>query len=176
MATLALTALTAIKGAGLSTILSAAGAGIGAVGAIQGGNAQDAAAQYQAIQLEASGKAERAASQREAEDRQRQARLAQSRAQAVGAASGGGIDFDLEGDLAAEGEYQSLTALWEGEEAAKGRKAQAGASRFEGKAAKGAGYLKGASKAFSGAASLYDSLAPSKTILSNGQGLLEKYG
>ncbi|SFE20950.1 hypothetical protein SAMN04488523_105321 [Sulfitobacter brevis] len=176
MATLALTALTAIKGAGLSTILSAAGAGIGAVGAIQSGNAQNAAAQYQAAQLEASGKAERASSQREAEEQQRQTRLMHSRARAVGAASGGGIDLELAGDIEAEGEYSALTALWEGAEAAKGRNAQAAASRLEGKAAKKAGYLKGASKVFSGAASLYESLAPSRTILSNGQSLLEKYG
>ncbi len=176
MATLALTAISAIKGAGLSTILSAGGAAISGIGAIQSGNAQNAAAQYQAAQLEAAGKAETAASQRKAEEDRRQTRMMQSRARAVGAASGGGIDLELAGDIEADGEYRALTALWEGAEAAKGRNAQAAASRFEGKAAKKAGYLKGASKAFSGAASLYDSLAPGKTILSNGRSLLEKYG
>jgi len=176
MATLALTALTAIKGAGLSTILSAAGTAVGAVGAIQGGKAQQASANYQAAQLEAAGKTERAIAQREAEEDRRQARLMQSRARAVGAASGGGIDLELAGDIAEEGEYRALTSIWEGEEAAKGRNAQAAAARFEGKQAKKAGYLRGASKAFSGAASLSDNLAPSKTILSNGQSLMEKYG
>lgn len=158
MATLALSALTAIKGAGLSTILSAAGSAVGAIGAIQGGKAQQASANYQAAQLEAAGKTERAIAQREAEEDRRQARLMQSRARAVGAASGGGIDLELAGDIAAEGEYRALTSLWEGEEAAKGRKAQAAAARFEGKQAKKAGYL-----------------TAGKTLLSGGSSLFEKY-
>lgn len=158
MATLALSALTALKGMGLSTILSAGGAAVSAVGAVQGGKAQDAAAQYQAAQLEASGKAEQAASQRQAEEDRRQARLMQSRARAVGAASGGGIDLELAGDIEAEGEYRALTSLWEGTEAAKGRRAQAEASRFEGNAAKKAGYLKGGA-----------------TILGGGSSFMEKY-
>ena len=156
MATLAAAALTAIKGAGLSTILSAAGTGISAIGAIQSGKAQNATAQYQAAQLEAAGKAEQATSQREAEEQRRQARLMQSRARAVGAASGGGIDLELAGDIEAEGEYRALTALWEGTEAAKGRQAQAGAARFEGQAAKKAGYLKAGSTILGGGASLYE--------------------
>lgn len=159
MATLAAAALTAIKGASFSTILSAAGSAVGAVGAIQSGNAQNAAAQYQAKQLEASGKAEQAAAQREAEEQRRQSRLMQSRARAVGAASGGGIDLELAGDIEAEGEYRALTALWEGNEAAKGRRAQAAASRFEGKSAKKAGYLKAGRTILGGGSSLYEKYA-----------------
>lgn len=159
MATLIAAVGTAVKGAGLSTILSTAGSAIGAVGAIQSGNAANAAAQHQAAQLEAAGQTERAIAQREAEENRRQARLMQSRARAVGAASGGGIDLDLAGDIAEEGEYRALTSIWEGEEAAKGRKAQAAAARFEGKQAKKAGYLKAG-----------------KTLLSGGASLFEKYG
>ncbi len=159
MATLLTAAVTAVKGASLSTILSAGGAAVSGIGAIQSGNAQNAAAKYQAAQLEASGKAEQAAAQREAEEQRRQGRLMQSRARAVGAASGGGVDFELAGDIEEDGEYRALTALWEGEEAAKGRRAQASASRFEGKQAKKAGYLKA-----------------SKTILGGGASLFEKYG
>lgn len=155
-ATLFAAAMTSIKGASLSTILSAGGAAVSAVGAIQGGRAQDAAAQYQAAQLEAAGKSEMAVSQRQAEEDRRQSRLMQSRARAVGAASGGGIDLELAGDIEADGEYRALTSLWEGTEAAKGRRAQASASRFEGTQAKKAGVFKAASTILGGGSSLYE--------------------
>lgn len=159
MATLAVSALSAIKGASLSTILSAGGAAVSAAGAVQSGNAQDAAAQYQAAQLEAAGKAETAAAQRKAEEDRRQSRLMQSRARAVGAASGGGIDLDLAGDIAADGEYRALTSLWEGAEAAKGRSAQAAATMTEGKIRKKTGLLKAGSTILGGGSSLYGKYA-----------------
>ena len=156
MATLMTAVVGAVKGMSLSTILSAGGTAVSAIGAIQQGKSQQASANYQAAQLEAAGKAEQAASQREAEEERRQKRLMQSRARAVGAASGGGIDLELAGDIEEEGEYRALTALWEGTEAAKGRRAQAAASRFEGRQARKAGFLRAGRTILGGGASLYE--------------------
>ena len=144
----------------LGSILQIAGAGDGALGAINAGNAANASAEYQALQLEAAGKSENAAAQRQAEEDRRQKDFVLSRARAVGAASGGGQDINLMGAIEEEGELRALTSLWEGEEAAKGRKMQAEAARFEGQQMKTAGYVKGFS-----------------TILSSaGQSFAEKFG
>ena len=129
---------------------------LGTVGAIQQGNAANAAAQYNAAQLEAQGKTEQAVSQREAQEERRQKELKISRARAVGAASGGGLDIPLMGKLEEEGELRALTALWEGDERAAGRRAQAAGARFEGKQAKRAGMIRGAGSLLSGGASFYD--------------------
>lgn len=160
LALLAGKALTAIKSAGVGTILQGAGAVVGGLGAVQAGRAQQAASNYQAAQLDAAAKAESASAQRAAQEERRQKGLVLSRARAVAAASGGGQDVPLMGAIEEEGELRALTALWEGEEAAKGRRAQAEASRFEGKQYKKAGYVKGAT-----------------TILSSvGQSFAERFG
>ncbi len=129
------------------------------VGAIQAGNAQKAASNYQAAQLEAAGNTERASAQRQAVEEKRQSDITLSRARLVGAASGGGQDIHLLGQIEEDGALRAATAMWEGEEAAKGRKAQANAARFEGSQYQSAGYLKGAS-----------------TLLSGGSSFLENYG
>lgn len=138
-----------------SMVLMAGSTILGAAGAAQGGKAQKLAANFQAAQLEAAGKVDNAVAQRKAEEDRRQTRLVQSRARAVGAASGGGIDFDLAGDIEAEGEYSALTSLWEGVEASKGRKAQAAAARFEGLQARKSGLLKAGKTILSGASSMF---------------------
>lgn len=158
MATLMATAAAAVKAASLGTILSAAGGIVSTVGALAQGSAAKASSEYEAKQLEAQGLAENAAAQREAQEERRQKEIMMSRARAVGAASGGGLDFELAGDIEEEGEYRALTALWEGEEAAKGRKAQAEAARFDGKQAKKASLFKAG-----------------KTLLGTGTSIYEKY-
>lgn len=126
---------------GLGQVLSIGGTILGAAGAIQSGNAQQAASVHQAAQLDAAAKTERASAQRAAEEERRQSRLAISRARAVGAASGGGQDIPLLGQIEEDGELRAQTAMWEGEEAAKGRKMQASAARFEGSQYKRAGTI-----------------------------------
>ncbi|WP_456389747.1 hypothetical protein [Profundibacter sp.] len=143
----------------ISPAIMAGGTILGAVGAIQQGKAAQASAEYSARQFEAQGKAERASAQRKAINEGKQKDLVMSRARAVGASSGGGLDLELMGDIEEEGTYRSLTALWEGEERAKGRNAQAAAQRASGAAANRAGGI----KAFS-------------TILSGGSSLMDKYG
>lgn len=124
-------------------IISAAATGLQMVGQIQQGKAANKAAQYQAKQLEVNAGQARASSQRVAQDRRRQAALLASRGQAVGASSGGVLDpstVNIISDIDAEGEYGALTALYQGEEVARGNIAQAGATRYGGKVAKKQGY------------------------------------
>ena len=65
-----------------------------------------------------------AQSQRQAAEERRQAELVESRARAVAGASGTDVESTglktIYGDIAAEGEYRALTALWNGEEEAIG--------------------------------------------------------
>lgn len=71
----------------------------------------------------------------------------ESRAIAVAAAGGGGVDdptvVNLIGDLNAEGEYRILSSLYVGQSEATGLREQAYAARREGNAALNAGYVKG---------------------------------
>lgn len=159
LAVLATKAVAAVKTASLGTILSGAGTAISTVGAIQAGNANKAAANYQAAQLDAAAKTERASAQRQAQEERRQKELLISRARAVGAASGGGQDYGLIGSIEEDGTLRELTALWQGEEAAKGREQQAASARFDGKQAKKASVFKAATTLMSGGASLYDRYA-----------------
>lgn len=140
-----------IAKAGIGGILQGAGAAVSAIGAIKAGKAQQAASNYQAAQLDAAAKTEAASSQRAAQEDRRQKELMISRARAVGAASGGGQDVALLGDIEEDGELRALTTLWEGDEAAKGRRAQAAASRFEGRQMKRAGYVRGGTTILSSA-------------------------
>lgn len=148
--------------------LMAAGTVLSTVGQISAGRAADSAAKFEARQMEQQAKAEQARASALAAEEHRQKRIALSRAQAVGAASGGGRDFRLEGDLEREGTYRAMTALWEGEERASGRRMQAAATRAEGKAARRAGFISGVSTLIGGAGRAMGSNA--------GQSLLEKYG
>ena len=129
---------------GIGGVLSIAGSAVSGLGALQAGRAQAAASEFQAKQLEAAGLAEQASSQRQAQEDRRQKEIVISRARAVGAASGGGQDIPLLGAIEEEGELRALTTLWVGDEAAKGRQAQAAAARFEGKQYKRAGFVRAA--------------------------------
>lgn len=130
---------------------------------------------WQAAQLRQQAGQERAASQRQAEEERRAGRLAVSTARARAAASGGGAQdptvLKIYGDLAAEGETNALTALWEGEEAAKGLEMQAAGAQYEGAAAneaskftsrayRRAGYISAAGNLLSGGADFYSKYAP----------------
>ncbi|HEV2898842.1 MAG TPA: hypothetical protein VGX71_13600 [Pseudaminobacter sp.] len=129
---------------GLTTLLSLGatliGGGVTAAGTIAAGNSQETAAEFQAKQLEQQGKEERAASQREADRVRKERDFILSRQQTVAAASNlGALDetvLDLAGDVSEEAKLQEGLIRYGGEERAKGRTAQAAASRMEGRAAK----------------------------------------
>jgi len=133
MAALFAGALAAVKTAGVGGSLMAAGTVLSGAGAIQQSQAAKASSEFTAKQLEASGTAERAAASLQAGEEAKKKELVISRARAVGAASGGGQDYALLGALEEEGTYRTLFANWQGEEAAKGRQAQADATRADGK-------------------------------------------
>lgn len=154
MATLVATAASALAKAG--PLLKVGGTILSTVGALNAGAAQKAAADHQAVQLDQQAKTEKALAQREAQERRREKEFAISRARAV---AGSDQDLDLLGDIEEEGELRAQYAIWEGDERAKGRRAQAAASRFEGRQRKRASVLDAGS-----------------TLLDGGTSFLEKYG
>jgi hypothetical protein len=100
--------------------------------------------------------AEQASSQRDSIAERKRGMLLKSRALAVAAASGGGVDdptvHKLLSDIGAQGEVNALSSLWEGDETAEGLRA-------DGRARQREGVMRGAS-----------------TILSMGQESAGKYG
>lgn len=112
------------------TILGASGAA--AAGAAATSQAMGAAnqADYQAAQLDQQAGQTRASAQRTAIDQRRQAKIAASNLQA--ATGGGSTDasiLGITGQIAGEGEYNALTAMYEGEEQARGSEMQAESAR-----------------------------------------------
>ena len=186
-----------------------AAAAMQAMSTIAGGQAQAAAGRAnqdamkyqaslrdaQASAMEQSAGQERAASQRGAVEQRRQGRLVGSRAQAFAAASGGGaLDptvVNLLGDLGNEADFRAATALYQGEDAARGREYSAvlqraagqgdlyagEVARRSGEAARSRSYLQAAGSVADSAAKLYGgSYAPTNTLAASGsaQGL-ERY-
>lgn len=147
---------TAAVGTGLAASASAAGTILQAGSAVAQGRAVRSAAEFEARQMEDRANAERATASREAAEQSRRADLVISRARAVGAANGGGQDFDLIGDLAAEGDLRSRMAIWEGEEAARSYETSAAAARFDGNQRARAARTRAASTLLSGSYSLLD--------------------
>lgn len=128
-----------------STIMSASGA-------LQQGREAKAQAYSQASQLDASAGQDRASAQRAAAEQRRQAKLAQSALQAR--AGGGGLDagvVTLDTGIEGEGEYRALTALFQGEEQARGKEFAASNARATGDAQKRASRTRAFSSILSGA-------------------------
>lgn len=136
----------------------AAGGAVSAIGAINQGDAANAAAKYNArtMEQEATRSNEEAAVKAgEAARRARQA-LAATRAGAGanGFAATGSID-DLLGQTERQGNLDALTAVYEGNIRAMGLRNQATLTRFEGKQAQRAGYTRALGSLFSTAGSTY---------------------
>lgn len=155
---LTLTAAIAAAAPSLSTIGTVAAIGgsvLSGLGQIQAGKAANVNAKFQAAQLEQQAGQERASSQRVAIEERRRAAIASSNAQAAAASSGGGATdptvLNITGGIAEQGEYNALSALFEGEERARGLNLQATSRRMEGKQARKAGYISGASTIIGGA-------------------------
>lgn len=136
-----MTALTVAGGA-----LSAGGTIMGGQAAAQAGESAQGSANFRAKQEDMAAQQSRAAAQRMALDKGRETTLLQSKLQARAAASGGGADdpgvLNLAGDIAARGEYDSLMAMFTGEDKARGLEDQAMASRISGEAAAAEGRAK----------------------------------
>jgi hypothetical protein len=114
-------------------------------------------------QLAAAGRS-RASGQRRAADERRQARLVESALQAR--AAGGGLDptaVNLAANIAGEGEYRALTALYEGDAGAMDLERQADATRRTAQARASAINLKMATTAL-GASSDFGGPSNTKTM------------
>ena len=153
-------ALIVFDPATITMAVTAASAIASAAGSIMSGKAEASASRFQAAQMKQQAGQERAVSQRKAIEQRRQAGLANSRVTALAAASGAGATdptvLDIEGDNAAAGEYNALSALYAGEERARGLEMGAGAKLYEGSQAKRAGLIKGGSTLLSAGSSMFD--------------------
>lgn len=144
-----------MSGIEIAALAAAVGGSVASgLGQMQAGRAANVSAKFQAAQAQQQAGQERAAAQRVAIEERRKADLALSRGQAVLASSGGGaLDptaMRLMGGIAQQGEYNALSALFQGEEAARGLELGAAAKRMEGKQAKRAGMIGGISTIASG--------------------------
>jgi hypothetical protein len=157
--------------------MMAAGTVLGASGQIQAGNAaaaqglaQQQAENYKAGVLTQQAGQERAAGQRAAEIQNRQATLVNSTIRARAAASGAGATdpsvVTNEGRVAGMGEYNALSALYSGEEKARGEENQAELDVNMGDQEAAAGRFKQSASRISALSSL----------LSGGGSLYGKYG
>ena len=133
--------------------LTAAGAGISAMGTIAAGNAAAQAGEagqasqyYRAKQEEMAATESRASAQRSAFEQRRKGKFLLSTLQARAAASGGGADdetvLDLAGDIAGRSEYDALFDMYRGENRARGYQDAAVGSRMTGDAARAEGIAK----------------------------------
>lgn len=136
-----------------------AAAGVKAYSGIEAGKAAKANAESVAIQKERQGKAAQAQSQREAIYERKKADYAGSRALAVAAASGGGVDNptvqNILGGIKSQGDYNVLSTLYSGDTDAELANFSASATRNEGRAAQRASYLNAGSTILKGASSFY---------------------
>lgn len=175
----------------LAVALPYLSAGMSAFSAIREGNAQansikaagrvqQQQAQYRAEQMKVNAGQQRASAQRGAIEERRRTRLAQSRALNLGAA--GGSASDVSGTLAgleSFGEYNALSALYEGEDRARQLEGGADltlyegenalrASKYEASNARMSGYMTAATKL--AGSSLFDKYAPSGEYIDWNQG------
>lgn len=138
----------------IGTIASVGGSVLSGIGQIQQGKAANANAKFQSAQLQQQAGQDRASAQRVAIEERRRGAIAQSNAQAASAASGGGATdptvLNITGGLAKQGEYNALSALFSGEEKARGQELQGASLRSQGKQAKKSGYQSGISTIISG--------------------------
>lgn len=137
--------------------LPAVSTALQAGGQIAGGISARRAADSESEQLRYFAGQERASGQRAAADERRQAKLVQSslRARAMGGGSDPGV-LELYGDIAGEGEYRALSALYEADSRAVGMENRAAARGYEGRQSQNAGFLNGASSVITAAPSLYE--------------------
>lgn len=133
-----------------AAMIAIAGGGLmQAGGAISGGNSAKKASKIEAAQLQSQASAVKGDAQRDAIEQSRQARLAQSALIARAAAGGGSASdagiMNLAGGLEAQGAYNALTALYNGDVRATGLRNQAAMTLYQGDMAKQASRIQAVS-------------------------------
>lgn len=156
--------------------LAIAGMAMQGLGTIQAADAQKMAGQatrdssyYTGSILDQQAGQTRASSQRKADQERLNATRAGSRVQAIAAANGGASDpsvLKIQSDIAGQGEYNALSALYTGEERARGLETEANLKRYEGDAAVAGAAMKSQAAMYSGFG----------TMMSSGGSLYSKYG
>lgn len=139
--------------------LSAGGTLLSTAGAIQAAKSQSEMANYQAALADKRAKEERGLATKRSAEFRRRGRILASRARAVGAASGGGVDYEGIADIEAESELRAMNAIWEGDARATDLELQGREARTRGKARRRAGYTQAGA-----------------TLLGGGTNLMDKYG
>ena len=134
---------------------------MGALSAIQQGNAAKAAANYNATINAQNAEISRADAAMEATQVQREnaLRLGAIRANqgASGGAAGEGSVLDVLGDVAAQNELERQFVIYQGEQRARGFTNTAQLDRYSGKQAQKAGYMRAGTELLSGGAKAYGS-------------------
>ncbi len=148
--------MTGATAAGVAGTISTVGTVLSMGGQIVEGNNANKIAQYQAKQADKLALEHQAQGIKEGQEKLRHGELLLSRARAVGAASGGGLDLDLMGDIAEEAQLQGSTAIWQGNQRADNTCQQAAETRFSGKRKKQASRYAAAGTMIGGANTLYD--------------------
>lgn len=150
--------------------LMLAGSAVSAGGTIIGAKSEAKGLRREAAQLEVNAGQERAVSQRDAIEQRRQGRLASSRALAVAAASGGGVDdptvVNAIANLDGESEYRALTAMYEGDTRGDDLERQAKARRTEAKNVKKQALFKAGSTIIGAGGGIADRYRPKKPFAS----------
>lgn len=143
----------------IAPIMTAVSTVLSIVGQVQQGNAAKQSADFKAEQYAAQAQEAQAAASRKAADQIRMGGLMQSRAQAVGAASGGSATdptvVNIEGNIAGQSEYNALTSLWSGDAEAAGLTNSANAERYSGDQAQQAGEFGAITTGLAGGASMF---------------------
>lgn len=144
-------------------MLMAVGAIVGAIGKLKAGEDAAQEGELQAIQLRANANASAASAQRQAQDVQRRTDMVKSRALAVAASSGAGADdpnvLNTIAGIEAEGHYQAMSRLYNGETQRQSLNNQADATVREGNAKRTAYDLSAVSSVLSTGSSLYTKYA-----------------
>lgn len=147
----------------LSTVLQV-------VGNASAGAAANASGQFVGAQYDQAAGQALASSQRQAIEERRQTALLQSALRAR--AGGGSTDptvVSLAEDIAGQGEYRALSALYQGSDRAAGYRMAADARRSEGSNAETASWLTGAGTMFKAGPTLMQKYAPSNDFAKQGK-------
>lgn len=139
--------------------IAAASTALSVAGAVRQGQQAKVQGQIQARELREDANARQAEAQRDAIVRRRQGNFSASRARAVAAASGAGLEGTPElliDRIQTQSDLNVLNALYEGDATARGLRSGARTAQREGKAAARSGIYKAAGSAISGATSFYD--------------------
>ena len=151
-----------------------AGTAMQAIGAIQQGNASQAAANRNAEMLDRNAGIEREQANQREESKRREARQVLGAQRAAFAQSGGGMGgsaADVMQQSSVNAELDALTLRYEGDLRARGMEAEAASERYAGKVAKRQGYMQAVGSILSGAGMYQGAQAASAARASTASGL-----